>query len=63
MTFMTAFMPPSTMTMILSLVILGLPRSFSSMTSIAFCHRIGEKPSLNGSVIMMECTKLMLSNI
>eukprot|EP00957_Ditylum_brightwellii_P184256 14034226-Ditylum_brightwellii.AAC.1 len=56
-------MSPSTMTMILSLVILGHPGSFSSITSIAFCHQNGEKPSLNGNVIIMECTKLILSDM
>jgi hypothetical protein len=42
--------------MVLSLLILGTPGIFSSMVSIAFQHRSGQKPPENGIDIIAACT-------
>eukprot|EP00957_Ditylum_brightwellii_P113172 8630522-Ditylum_brightwellii.AAC.1 len=55
------FISPSTMMMMHSREILGLPRSFSSMTSIAVCHRCNVKPKRKGNAIIIAWTKLILS--
>eukprot|EP00957_Ditylum_brightwellii_P044642 3384635-Ditylum_brightwellii.AAC.1 len=42
--------------------ILGLPGSFSNITSIAVCHRCGVKPKRKGNTIIVAWTRLMLSD-
>eukprot|EP00957_Ditylum_brightwellii_P159772 12161347-Ditylum_brightwellii.AAC.1 len=56
------FILPSTMTMMRNRDILGLPGSFSSMTSIAVCHWCGVKPRRKGNTIIVAWTKLILSD-
>eukprot|EP00957_Ditylum_brightwellii_P133519 10179403-Ditylum_brightwellii.AAC.1 len=60
-TFIMAFISPSTIIMILSCVILGLPGSFSNMISIAFCHLLGINLSRNGNAIIVLCSRLIPS--
>eukprot|EP00957_Ditylum_brightwellii_P106029 8087923-Ditylum_brightwellii.AAC.1 len=57
------FILPLTMTMMRSHEILGLPGSFSSMTSIAVCHHCGVKPGRKGNAIIVAWIKLILSDI
>eukprot|EP00957_Ditylum_brightwellii_P039073 2953594-Ditylum_brightwellii.AAC.1 len=57
-----AFILPSTMTMMCNCEILGLPGSFSSMTSIAVCHCCCVKPQRKGNAIIVASTKLILSD-
>eukprot|EP00957_Ditylum_brightwellii_P171289 13039121-Ditylum_brightwellii.AAC.1 len=42
--------------------ILGLPGSFSNITSIAVYHRCSEKPRRKGNTIIVAWTRLMLSD-
>eukprot|EP00957_Ditylum_brightwellii_P056763 4301533-Ditylum_brightwellii.AAC.1 len=55
------FISPSTMTMMCNHEILGLPGSFSSITSIAVCHRCRVNPKRKGNTIIVTWARLILS--
>eukprot|EP00957_Ditylum_brightwellii_P191518 14580806-Ditylum_brightwellii.AAC.1 len=57
-----AFISPSTMTMMRNHEILGLPGSFSSITSIAVCHCCVVNRKRKSYTIVVVWTRLILSD-